>query len=242
MYEKLDPILNPTTPPSWRDMFTLRSLLLILRHGIPALKSAIAGGQYDFPKGLFFGGHGPSQTQRILAEHFLHWVGDAQRVIHFDYHTGLGPWATYKLIVDYPLTPAQRQRVWKWFGKKTLEESDAPDDRVAYESRGSLGPWCVSRKPDWDYLGFCAEFGTRGLIEVVKRMRAENQAHFWMPADHPITLETKRRMLEFYCPSSPSWRRTVLQRSMDLIQRAIACLTHATDAPVGVPAGLPTQE
>jgi len=43
-------------------------------HGMPELKQAVAGGQYDFPRGLFFGGQGPSRTYRILAEHFGRWV------------------------------------------------------------------------------------------------------------------------------------------------------------------------
>src|SRR5579859_3830735 len=50
-YEKLDGFLNPSTPPS-RDGFYLRGACLVARHGIRTLKQAIAGGQYDYPKGL----------------------------------------------------------------------------------------------------------------------------------------------------------------------------------------------
>src|SRR5262249_25391349 len=54
-YSKLDPFLNPPSPP-WRDLFLLKAALLAFRYGMPSLRQAVAGGQYEFPKGLFFGG------------------------------------------------------------------------------------------------------------------------------------------------------------------------------------------
>ena len=54
-FKQLDSFLNPSTPPSW-DFYYLRAGWLILRHGMSSLKQTIAGGQYENPKGLFFGG------------------------------------------------------------------------------------------------------------------------------------------------------------------------------------------
>src|SRR5581483_9504704 len=54
-YVQLDSFLNPPRPPSF-DCFTLKAVGLIVRYGMPALKQAVVGGQYEFPKGLFFGG------------------------------------------------------------------------------------------------------------------------------------------------------------------------------------------
>ena len=34
----------------------MRALAIILKYGFVAVKQAVANGQYDFPKGLFFGG------------------------------------------------------------------------------------------------------------------------------------------------------------------------------------------
>ena len=34
----------------------LKAALLIRRYGMSALKQTVAGGQYEFPQGLFFGG------------------------------------------------------------------------------------------------------------------------------------------------------------------------------------------
>ena len=63
-YSVLDSFLNPPTPPR-TDLFTLRAGWLVMRYGMPALKTAVVGGQYEYAKGLFFGGKraGPVRWQ-----------------------------------------------------------------------------------------------------------------------------------------------------------------------------------
>jgi Protein of unknown function (DUF2817) len=73
---------------------------LISLQQLSALKITLPVGQYEFPKGLFFGGSAPAQTQRILAAHFRSWLGKAQQVIHLDLHSGLGKWGTYQLFAE----------------------------------------------------------------------------------------------------------------------------------------------
>src|SRR5437764_6896180 len=107
LYRELDRLLNPKRPPSRWEPFRLGAYWLILRHGLPALMQAIAGGQYEFPEGLFYGGRGPSETLRLLREHLPRWLGGAARVLHLDLHTGLGRRGSYKLLADYPFSESQ---------------------------------------------------------------------------------------------------------------------------------------
>ena len=78
-YDALNAFLNPPRAPS-HEAFRLRVAWLILRHGMPALKQTIAGGQYVNPKGLFFGGNlapgrdEPSEGARAAA------IGEASPV------------------------------------------------------------------------------------------------------------------------------------------------------------------
>ena len=59
--------------------------------GLKAYQAAVAGGQYAFPDGLFFGGRRPTWSnatfRRILGTHGR----AAKRVAVIDVHTGLGP-------------------------------------------------------------------------------------------------------------------------------------------------------
>src|SRR5919198_1002539 len=68
-YRRLDPLLNPRSAPS-RDAFLLRAGLVALRHGMAPLKQAIAQGQYEFPKGLFYGGATPDARPRA----YIGWI------------------------------------------------------------------------------------------------------------------------------------------------------------------------
>jgi hypothetical protein len=222
MYGRLDALLNPQRPPSRGDMFLLRAAGFLVRHGKASLKQAIAAGQYDYPQGIFYGGSGPSQTMQMLAQYLPSWIGSAKSVAHLDFHTGLGDWGSSKLLIDHPLTPAERQRLADWFGDEAYEENGSRG--VAYRSGGSLGQWCRAEKFASDYVYACAEFGTYGNIRVLAGLRAENQAHHWADPYDASVSRSKANLRELFCPASPSWRSRVLEESGELVDRAIAGL------------------
>jgi hypothetical protein len=217
-YRDLDPLLNPRRPPARWDPVALKFLLAIARHGMPALKEAVAFGQYDFPRGLFYGGDRPSRTSEILAAHFDRWLAEARRIMHLDVHTGLGVWADARLLIDTPLSEVQRDRLRGWFGPESFERADSRG--LGYRVRGSLGQWCVARRRR-DYLFVTAEFGTYGPTPVLAGLRAENQAHHWSRPEDPGAERAKRRLVELFCPRSAEWRARSLERGVRLVQRAI---------------------
>ena len=77
VYTDLDPLLNPKRPPGF-DGFLLRSALTTARIGLPKLKQVLAEGQFEFPKGLFFGGKEPSWTMQIFQQRLREWVGETK--------------------------------------------------------------------------------------------------------------------------------------------------------------------
>ena len=222
-YRRLDPLLNPPRDARRRDLFTARAAWQVLRHGMPAIKQAIARGQYEFPKGLFFGGKRPGAVQRMLDEHLADWIGPAKQVLHLDFHTGLGVSATYRLLLDHQ--PADEVQRWlqESFAAETLGGMDPRD--VAYEARGGIGRWCRERFPAIRYATLCAEFGTYPPIAVLRSLRAENQAHHW--SREPIDREhwTKRRFVEVFCPASEQWRRECIRKAVELVEDSIAALS-----------------
>lgn len=222
MYARFDPILNPKRPPRRIEFFILHALLRIIRYGLGPLKQAIMGGQYDYPQGMVFGGHGPSESQVILREHLPTWLSDAAEVAHLDFHTGLGSWATHKLLIDPPFTSAQFERAVRWFGLKALQP--AVQTGVAYQARGGFGTWCAAQSPHRDYLHLCAEFGTYWNVSVLASVRVENMAHHWGQPTDVATLRAKERLKEIFVPESAEWRTRVIADSVRLIEQAIAGL------------------
>lgn len=218
-YSQLNDLLNPQRAPSRWEPVTLKFLLAIARHGMPALKQSIATGQYDYPQGLFYGGDGPSRTHEILSAHYEGWLAGSRRVMHLDFHTGLGAWATCKLLIDYALSASQYQRLSRCFGADAFECTHVPG--VAYSTRGSFGQWCVARNRARDYLYAAAEFGTYNPLRVLAGLRAENQAHHWGPPDSASTGRAKQQLVELFCPRAESWRTKVLTRGIQLAHHSI---------------------
>lgn len=185
-------------------------------------------GQYDFPKGLFFGGNAPSQTQKILTTHLRTWLGAAQQVIHLDLHSGLGKWGTYRLFAE--LTQASPS--YQWLSEHFVDRDSplesriltiGPDDLV-YQPRGTFGRRCQTEFIDRRYDFLLAEFGTYPMLRVLKALRAENRAHWWGKVSDKSYHLAKQELLEVFVPSSLQWRKIAIERGMELCLRGINAL------------------
>lgn len=220
-YRQLDPLLNPKSPPRG-DWFLLKAALAIVKHGMPALQAAVAGGQYEFPLGLFFGGNGPCATQRVLEAELSNWIGDATIILHLDFHTGLGRWKAWKLLLDHPISDLQEQRLVAMFGRSNLSLATA--STIAYQARGSLGQWCSHKLPGRDYVYACAEFGTRSPLSILAALRQENCAHHWS-GNEQDRQRTKQKLREMFVPASPQWRASTISTGVDLVRHAIETLS-----------------
>jgi hypothetical protein len=221
-YRELDAFLNPRRPPSWWDPLSsfVQAGIEIRRHGMAAARQAVAGGQYDFPRGLFYGGAAPIQSTTILGDNIARWIGSAPRVLHMDLHTGLGPWATYKLLLDSVVSDAGQAWLRAEFGADRVENLADAAPRAAYRARGSMGRWCQERCQDGEYVFLTAEFGTYSPLAVLARLRAENQAHHW-GACEDVRCRAGRRLRAVFCPGSPAWRRQALSRGVLMVRKAL---------------------
>ena len=221
-YADLNGLLNPPQPPSVlsRLVFFPQALWNIVRHGMPTLKQAVAGGQYAFPKGLFFGGSGPSRTQTLLDRELPRWVGSARRVIHIDFHTGLGARGTYKLFADHPWGSEPIRALGEQFGHDVVEPWE-PEQGESYEIRGGLGNWCKARLPAVDYDVLAAEFGTVHILQVIAALQEENRAHHWGGAEHPRTQPAKIALRNTFAPPEQAWRDEVVPKGVRVVQQAI---------------------
>lgn len=214
-YARCNAFLNPQSPPS-QDFFLLKAPLLILRYGFSALKQAVAGGQYEYPKGLFFGG---KELQPELSKYraFLETrLNSVERVMAIDVHTGLGKRAEDTLLVDARHFDAMRRR----FGARVRPLS--PEHGPAYKVRGDF-QFMIFRTfsgADVSFIG--QEFGTYGPIKTIRALREENRWHHYRPGtlEHP----TKQILRETFNPDDESWRQSVLTRGRELLSEAMALL------------------
>jgi len=229
-YADLNGFLNPESPPSRFEPFRLKAIWNICLRGQAALKEAVAGGQYEYPRALFFGGWGPCKSTQIVQDNCDSWLAASQRILHIDFHSGLGPWASYKLL----LTESSGSRGVAWyadaFGAEYVEPT-AQQDGTAYRARGVFGQWMQDHFHQRDYRFAGAEFGTYGVIRILGAIRAENRAHHHCSKDSPPYLRAKDEIRECFCPDSPSWRQQVVESGLRIIDQGVTALSALEDTP-----------
>ena len=225
-YAEQDAYLNPKSPPARFEPYKLKTLWNIRRNGLHNLKQAVAGGQYEYPDGLFFGGRGPSRSAQIVFEHCEAWIGGARQVIHLDFHSGLGSFAKYKLLLSSARDSPEFDWFEKVFGADRVEAFAAELDGTAYQASGLFDEWMQEhfRSRGCDYRAACAEFGTYDVIRVLGSIRAENRAHHYGEKGSRAYESAKRELLECFCPEDPAWREEVLASGLNLLAQSIAAL------------------
>ena len=214
-YATLDPFLNPRTPPA-PDFYFAKAAYLVLRYGMTALKQSVVGGQYEFPKGLFFGGKGMEEGPRKYEAFLRKRLATAEKAVVIDVHTGLGKFGEDTLLVE----PEDHARLRPLFGPRVT--SLQPDQRSAYRVEGGLESMIfrVFSRTRPIFIG--QEFGTYGSARVLHALREENRWHHYGQAT--LNHKTKRNLKEAFCPRDESWRRAVLKRGQELLRPALAGL------------------
>lgn len=218
LYPRLDALLNPRSPPR-PDAFFLRAAEKVLRYGVAGCRRAVAGGQYAFPRGLFYGGkhlqEGPAK--------FLDWsrarLARARHVLAFDLHSGLGRFGAQSLFAHADMTRERVNHLAGALGVRIEGGADS-DDPAGYVSRGSLGGALRERIAPAALDFFTVEYGTRCGLHILYALREENRWHHHGAGtlDHP----SKRRLREAFAPGSPAWRNAVLSAGVALIRNALA--------------------
>jgi hypothetical protein len=209
-YKKFDNFLNPPTPPTPDFLpFVLKAQILIARYGLTAMTQAVAGGQYEFFKGLFFGGErmeeGPAKYRTFLESS----LSSANHIVAIDVHTGLGKYGEDTLLVE----PEQYPDLRKAFGEKVAPS--AADKGPAYRVRGGIHGMILNVAPHATVECVCQEFGTFSPIRILHTLRQENRWHHYASGD--VMHRSKKALKDAFCPPDESWQRSVLTKGRALI-------------------------
>lgn len=214
VYARIDGFLNPPGPPR-RDGFFVRAAWNVLRFGFGELKQAIARGQYEYPRGLFFGGRELQPGPRQLIDWLAQRLGNVECGAAIDVHTGLG-----RSAADMLLVPESGDSDRFALLRRLLGPGVTPMHEVtsSYRITGGIHEGILRLFPTARPLWVTQEFGTYHPFVVLDSLRAENRwHHYGRPAqlDHP----SKLRLLRAFCPPAPAWRRKLVERGAQLVRR-----------------------
>ena len=212
-YRKLNALLNPKSPPQQWDLFYPRLVGCILRYGFNNLKQAIAGGQYHYPMGLFFGGNQLEEGPALLLDWFRRHFEGVKRIGAIDVHTGLGKYGMESLLVPYGPDTELFKTLQEQLGDRITPQDPSG---VAYIIRGLFVEALEREIPHVEWISMVQEFGTFAGVPMLKALRQENRWHHYAQKeelDHPV----KQQLLRSFCPDDPGWRNQILRRGEELI-------------------------
>jgi hypothetical protein len=211
----------------WRFGFhNVRVAKLALRHGVRSFWDTLPVGQYEHPDWLFFGGSARSQSAQLVDQLLPTLLDRAQDVVHLDFHTGLGRWANWELLLSEQ-DPVDNADWWRSHFDATRVKESKNAGR-AYEIRGGFGSWLRHKFPNCRYRFATAEFGTYSAMRVMRALTDELHWHTRLGHEQPHHW-ARRALTEAFAPQDVRWRATSLAAGLSLIERAAHALWPSTD-------------
>ncbi|PZX33973.1 conserved hypothetical protein [Cupriavidus phytorum] len=233
-YAQLAQALVPETWPSAEADQVLWDY--VAAHGMRAIETAVAAGQYSHPDGLFFGGDAPTWSHRALLEILRQHATQCRELAWLDLHTATGAQAQATPVLMSPDEPDALARARAWWGSGVTQLEDGNGPMVP-----RLGTLAVGVRPAFAqaaYTNLVLEFGTETGEEVLNALRAAQWLDRQPDPDAAVRAAIDRRIRDAFYTDTDAWKRATLAQGLDAACRAVAGLAGGMSVRRAVP-GLP---
>jgi hypothetical protein len=227
-YRELHELLVPAQwPPSAQNAAALQQW--IASHGERALQSAVSGGQYEYPDGLFFGGQAPSWSNLTLREVLRAHGRRAGRIAWIDIHTGLGPSGVGERIyaAREDATALARTRRWWDGGGRTPITSIYDGSSTSAFLTGMLFNAAYEECPQAEYTGIALEYGTVPVLESLHALRGEQWLRRHPDAPAPLAAALRQSVRDAFYTDTDAWREQVIAQAREALLQAVGGLAGA---------------
>jgi hypothetical protein len=197
----------------------------IAKHGMRAYRTAVTAGQYHSPNGVFYGGSGPSWSNRTMRAILRKYGAGATNIGWIDIHTGLGPYGHGEKIYPGRNAPADIAQARAWWGADVFAPFDGAS--ASADVSGPVVSAIYDECPHASAALMGLEFGTLPDQEVLDRLRADT----WLrshPEAAPELQRSIRRALRdaFYCDND-EWKGMVLGQARVALLQTVQGLKNA---------------
>jgi len=192
------------------------------REGGRALQTAISGGQYSHPDGLFFGGKEPTWSHRMLKQIFSQDLAGAQHIAVIDYHTGLGPRGYGERICGHPTGSEGWARAGVWYDDDITSPMAGTSSSVELSGINVIG--MEEAAPQASLTAVALEYGTLPSKQVRLALRADNWLHCYGDPASEQGRAIKQQIRDAFYQDADDWKAMIWERGIDTHARALAGL------------------
>ena len=216
-----DELAHLLVPPEWPPTAEVQAAIaaFVARRGAMALQTAVSGGQYTHPEGLFYGGRNPTWSRQTLGHVLADHGSRCARLGWIDVHTGLGPNGLGERIHANRDDAVALARARAWWGAEVTSIHDGTSTSAVITGMiwGSVYEHCAQA----EYTGIAMEYGTEPVQTVTDALRADQ----WLEL-HPEASAEKRRALKqqirdaFYTDTD-AWKQRIVEQGREAALQAV---------------------
>jgi hypothetical protein len=200
---------------------------LAARKGLNTALTGITSGQYDFADGLSFGGTAHSWSAETLFNIARDKLQQADRILHVDWHTGIGAFGEAHFILDEQRDSETFALLSSWWPDHAIHCDDVVEG-VSISYNGLLVAGLrdeISTFNQADVVNLTIEWGTYEVEAMLQALVMDN----WLKnraadADQALIERVRAELIERFYPQSPEWRQNVLEASEKIYAQAVAGL------------------
>ncbi len=192
-------------------------------HGPRALQKAMTGGQYGHAEGIFFGGHAPTWSHRLLLDLFRDALAAAREVAVIDYHTGLGPYGHGERICIHEPGSGGLDRAGDWYDGDITSPSLGTSSSVELFGFNVMGMESVLPKGA-ALTAIALEYGTLPSPEVRLALRADNWLHVHGDPASAKGRAIKEQIRAAFYQDEDDWKQMVWDRGVETQSKALTGL------------------
>ncbi|HSZ53350.1 MAG TPA: M14 family metallopeptidase [Caulobacteraceae bacterium] len=190
--------------------------------GMMALQQAVSGGQYNHPKGVFYGGAGPTWSRKTQTAIFEHYLKGAARIGIIDYHTGLGPWGYGEQIITDLVGSPGYDRALRWYGAAVTSPSSGTSTSADIVGDGlAAAPVLLAHA---EVTGMALEVGTQDTMTVLDALRADAWLHAYGDPMSEQGRAIKTQIRDAFYGDADDWKGMVAGQSLLAVKQALAGL------------------
>ncbi|MES9871044.1 MAG: M14 family metallopeptidase [Sedimenticola sp.] len=222
-YDELAWMLEPNSLSAW-ESFKAKAGAVWYRitKGSWWLQSAISRGQYNHPRGLFFGGNNETWSNKTLQKIIQRHLSLASHVILIDVHTGLGKYGAAEVINE--IHPGTSRHEWMKKCWKIRITNPLVGDAASPPISGPLKRGFERLLPNAEVIAVSLEFGTYPPSKVLWALRTENYLHHADGWHHPNASEIKEELKRVFYPQKEDWKRMVWTKGSEMVSSTLDCL------------------
>ena len=188
-------------------------------NGQAIYQQAVSGGQWDHPRGLFYGGRDVSWSRKTLTDILTSKLDLAKRVCVLDFHTGLGPYGYAEPIIGFRRdTPGfARVRPWIGAGAKSLYGGGSVSSEITGDSLSAMPDLLPNATVD----AVALECGIKPIAEVALALRADAWLHAYGDPLSPEGRRIQKQMREAFHSDDLMWQGMALGQGLAACQAAL---------------------